>query len=84
MRGLKMIFVRALRVEVKEKPPDVPINSKRIRADDGDAVGEIRKPARGSFKMKLLGMASSDNWSGFVSKKDKLKIEEGDISVIED
>ncbi|KAL5827675.1 hypothetical protein ACOSQ3_019516 [Xanthoceras sorbifolium] len=59
-------------------------NSKRTRADSGAVVEEFRKSGNDSFKAKLLNISSPrDNWSGFGSNKEKLKINEGDIIVMD-
>ncbi|KAK3221246.1 hypothetical protein Dsin_008271 [Dipteronia sinensis] len=40
-------------------------------------------PVNDSFKSKLLSMSTLGNWSRFGASKEKLKIEEGDITIIE-
>ena len=43
----------------------------------------MRKPVGESFNSKLLSNSSPSTWSGFGAGKDKLKIGDGDISIVE-
>ncbi|KAL5804822.1 hypothetical protein ACOSQ3_031622 [Xanthoceras sorbifolium] len=69
--------------ELKEKPPDTLSHSKRCRVDCGerDEFVGLRKSVRESFKSKLVVVANPVSWAGFGSKKEKLNLEEGDVSV---
>ncbi|KAL5838874.1 hypothetical protein ACOSQ3_016043 [Xanthoceras sorbifolium] len=69
--------------ELKKKPPDTLSHSKCCRVDDGDRdeVVELQKSIGESFKSKLVGVANPASWAGFGSKKEKLKLEESDVSV---
>ncbi|KAL5753903.1 hypothetical protein ACOSP7_022123 [Xanthoceras sorbifolium] len=44
----------------------------------------MRKQLGESFKKKLMSMASSKSWTGFGAGKEKLKIAEGNITVLEE
>ncbi|KAL5844297.1 hypothetical protein ACOSQ4_010255 [Xanthoceras sorbifolium] len=59
-------------------------SSKRARVDSDVVVGEHRKSGYDSFKTKLMSMASpSGSWDGFGYGKEKLKIKEGDIVIVD-
>ena len=67
-----------------EKPSDPSFSAKRARPFDTDVIGDsLRKLTVESFKSKLLNASSPDNWHGFGTDKEKLKIEEGDITITE-
>ncbi|KAK3205339.1 hypothetical protein Dsin_019385 [Dipteronia sinensis] len=83
------IFVFSAHQEVKtnevmkEKPPDTKCNAKRACAQEDIDDSFLRKTTGVSFKSKLLGSASPGNWFGFGAGKEKLKIADGDIMVVE-
>ncbi|KAK0597374.1 hypothetical protein LWI29_024653 [Acer saccharum] len=78
------MFSAQLELVKVEKPPDPSFSSKRAHPHDADVLGDsLRKPTVESFKSKLLSASSPDNWRGFGTEKEKLKIEEGDVTVME-
>ncbi|KAL5769782.1 hypothetical protein ACOSP7_013936 [Xanthoceras sorbifolium] len=70
-------------VEKVVKSSKVFLSSKRAKAVDEEDVSTIRKPESDSFKSRLLGMSNPSTWGGFVSKRDKLKIDAADITISE-
>ncbi|KAK2638984.1 hypothetical protein Ddye_026779 [Dipteronia dyeriana] len=68
---------------LKVKPPDTGTTVKRARTQGDEDVGNLRKPVSDSFKAKLISTSSSGTWLGFGIGKEKLKIEDGDISIVE-
>ncbi|KAL5822936.1 hypothetical protein ACOSQ4_020836 [Xanthoceras sorbifolium] len=52
----------------------------REGGDRGSCDGiDCNRGSNNSFKSKLLGMASSNSWKGFGTRKKRLQIEDGDI-----
>ncbi|KAK3232509.1 hypothetical protein Dsin_004390 [Dipteronia sinensis] len=69
--------------EGKEKPPDPKSSVQRAQSNDVEESGNLRRSVGESFKSKLLSASSPNQWHGFGTGKEKLKIKEGDITIIE-
>ncbi|KAK2642539.1 hypothetical protein Ddye_024302 [Dipteronia dyeriana] len=67
----------------KEKPPDSKNSAKRARSQEAEEGFPLRKTGSKSFKTKLLSASSPDSWKGFGTGKQKLTIEDGDISYLD-
>ncbi|KAK2653586.1 hypothetical protein Ddye_013442 [Dipteronia dyeriana] len=65
-----------------QKPPDLRSRAKRARPHDIDEVNDsMRKSTIKCFKSKLLNTSNPGIWHGFCTDKDRLKIEQGDVTL---
>ncbi|KAL5828217.1 hypothetical protein ACOSQ4_020014 [Xanthoceras sorbifolium] len=65
------------------KVTEVSSSSKQSRAEDEERSSVVRKLPVSDNKSELLTMSNPGSWSGFGDKKEKLKINEGDITITE-
>ena len=69
--------------DLKDKPPDPKSSTKRARSNDDEESDILRSSMGESFKSKLLNASNPNQWQGFGSGKERLKISEGDITITE-
>ncbi|KAL5856430.1 hypothetical protein ACOSQ3_003888 [Xanthoceras sorbifolium] len=65
------------------KPVMMGSSSKRATSGDEENRPIVQKPTMDSFKSKLLGMSQPSSWNGFSSTSERLKIDEGDITIVD-
>ncbi|KAL5806029.1 hypothetical protein ACOSQ4_028762 [Xanthoceras sorbifolium] len=70
-------------VEEAVETLDMILSSKRARAEDTDETRTKRNHVPNSFKSRLLNLSSPNSWSGVSTHRERLQIEEGDITIVD-